>query len=129
VREGAENIDREAFLEGLQNQLRAARLHPKAPSVWDETDITCDSALFWRVRIVSYEGWGTFYLRLSESLRPDRLLVPALGVILLGLWSPIAAAVATVGLLVLLLLEGWIFGWRVGQVLTTVPPEDSSATN
>jgi hypothetical protein len=123
--EGVEDIGRDAFLEGLRDRLRDAPLRPEPPSEWDEADITCNSPLFWRARMVSYEGWGAFYLRLSSSLRPARLLVPVLGTILLGLWSPVAGAGALAGLLTVLLFEGWLFARRVRLILVTDPRERS----
>ena len=97
--EGVAEVGREAFLDGLRDRLWNARLRPRAPSVWDEADVTCDSALFWRARMVSYEGWGTLYLRLVRRPRFARLVIPALGVACASLWSPIVAAGAAVGLL------------------------------
>ncbi len=123
--EGVEKVGRDAFLEGLRDRLRDARLHPGPPSEWDEADITCNSALFWRVRMVSYEGWGVFYLRLSWRLRSARLLVPALGVAPVILWSPVAGVGVLVGLLAILLLEGWLFARKVRRVLVTDPKEGS----
>jgi hypothetical protein len=75
--------------------------------------------------MVSYEAWGVFYLRLARRLHPASFLLPAFGVILLGLWSLAAAAGAAAGFLALMLGEGWIFGRRVRRVLTSAPSEDS----
>lgn len=117
--EGVEEVGREAFLKGLRDRLRDARLRPKAPSEWDEADISCDSALFWQARMVSYEGWGTLYLRLVRPrLRLARLVVPTLGVALAFLWSPVAGAAAIVGLLAVLLLERWLFARKIRRVLS-----------
>lgn len=121
--EGVEGGSRELFLEGLRNQLRAAGLRSRTPSAWDEADITCDSTLFWRVQMVSYESWGTFYLRLSRKPRLARLLVLALGIGLLALSWPVVSVATTVGLLSLLALEGWAFEWRVRRVLVAHPKE------
>jgi hypothetical protein len=123
--EGVDDVGREAFLEGLRSRLHAAGLRPAPSSEWDEEDVRCDSLLFWRMRMISYERWGVFYLRLDRRLRSARFVLPVLGVAFLGLWSLAAAVGATVGLLTLSLAEGWIFGWRVRRVLTTISSEDS----
>jgi glycosyltransferase involved in cell wall biosynthesis len=125
--EGVNEVSREAFLEGLRDRLRAVRLRPKASSPWDEADITCNSILFWQVRMVSYEAWwGTLYLRLVSRLRPGRIAVPALGVASVFLWlPPLAGAGAFVGLLAVLLLEGWHYTRRVQRTLTTAPKKDA----
>jgi glycosyltransferase involved in cell wall biosynthesis len=128
VTEGIEAIGRDAFLEGLLDRLRDSRLRPEPPFEWDdEADMTCDSALFWRARMVSYESWGTLYLRLSRRLRPTRLLLAAFGVALLGLWSPVVAVAAAVGLPALVLLESWTFRRRVRRALSEDPKEGSCA--
>jgi O-antigen biosynthesis protein len=126
--ESLDEEGREAFLEDLRNRLRATRLRPKGPSPWDEADITCNSALFWRARMVSYVGWGTLYLRVVHRLRSAHLTVAALGVTFLVLWSPSVTVPAAAGLLALLLAEGWIFRWRMRRVLTA-PLEDSCGTD
>jgi cellulose synthase/poly-beta-1,6-N-acetylglucosamine synthase-like glycosyltransferase len=117
--EGVGEVGREAFLEGLRSQLQVVRLRPRVLSAWDEADITCDSALFWRVQMLSYEGWDVFYLRLVRKLRLARLTVPALGVVLLSTWYPAASVGALVGLLAVLLLDRWLFGRRVHRALVT----------
>jgi GT2 family glycosyltransferase len=117
--EGVEEVDRSAFLEGLSDRLRTARLHPKIPSGWEEADVSCNSALFWRAQMVSYEAWGTPYLRLAWKLRFARMTLPAAGIVfVLLLWSALAAAGAIVGLLVIILLEGWLFARRICLALT-----------
>jgi GT2 family glycosyltransferase len=122
--EGVEEVGRGAFLEGLRDRLQGARLRPEAPSGWDEADITCDSALFWRARMVSYEAWGKFYLRLVCRPRFARLTLPALGIVFM-LLIPSRYAVATVGaivgLLVILLLERWLFARKLRRALTGDP--------
>jgi GT2 family glycosyltransferase len=123
--EHVEEVGRAASLEGLRHRLQTTGLRPKAPSEWDEADIICDSALFWRVRIVSYEAWGLLYLRLAHRPRLGRLAVPALGIALALLLYPFAAAAAIGGLLAILLLEGWIFARRVRRVLAEDPQEGS----
>jgi O-antigen biosynthesis protein len=117
--EGVEELGRSAFLEGLRDRLRTARLHPKMPSGWEEADLTCNSALFWRAQIVSYEAWGTLYLRFAWKLRFARLTLPAAGLVfvLLLWWSALAAAGAIVGLLVILLLERWLFARKIRRAL------------
>ena len=128
VTDGVGDAGREAFLEGLRNRLCAANLHPAPPSEWDETDVTCNSGLFWRARIVSYEGWGTFYLRISRKPRLARLLVLALGIAYLAaLWSLLVAVAVAVGLLPLVLLGGWVFERRVRRALMVGPKEGSRA--
>jgi hypothetical protein len=117
--EGVEEVGRSVFLEGLRNRLRTARLRPMMPSGWDEADVTCNSALFWRVSMVSYEAWGTFYLRLAYRPRFVRLIMLALGIVFMLLWwSAAAAAVAIVGLLAVLLLERWLLARRLRWALT-----------
>jgi hypothetical protein len=121
---------RTAFLEGLRLQLKTNRLRPRASSEWDEADIICDSALFWRARVVSYEAWGMLYLRLAYRPRLGRLavatagttavpaVVPAFGSALALHSYPTAAAVAIGGLLAIFLLEGWSFVRRLRRALT-----------
>jgi hypothetical protein len=116
---------RAASLEGLRHRLQTTGLRPKAPSEWDEADIICNSALFWRVRMVSYEAWGTLYLRLIYRPRLGRLAVPALGIALALLLYPFAAAAAIGGLLAILLLERWIFARRLRRILAEDPKEGS----
>jgi ABC-type transport system involved in cytochrome bd biosynthesis fused ATPase/permease subunit len=94
-------------------------------SEWDEADMICSSALFWRVRMVSYEAWGSLYLRLACRPRLGRLAVSALGIALALLLHPFAAAVVIGGLLAILLLEGWIFARKVRRALTEDPKEGS----
>ena len=116
--EGVEEVGRSALLEGLRERLRSARLNPKTPSGWDEADISCNSALFWRAQMVSYEAWGTLYLRLASKLRFARLILPAAGIVFALLWwSALAGAGAIVGLLVILLLERWLFAQKIRRTL------------
>ena len=117
-------LGRTTFLEGLRYRLESGRLHPKASSGWEEADIVCNSALFWRAQMVSYEAWGTLYLRLAYRLRLARLAVPTLGIALALLLHPFAAAGAIAGLLAVLLLERWLFARRVRWALTEDPKED-----
>jgi O-antigen biosynthesis protein len=123
--EHAEEVKRTALLEGLRHRLQSGRLRPKASSGWDEADMICNSTLFWRARIVSYEAWGTLYLRLAYRLRLARIAVPALGIALALLLSPSAAAGAIAALLAVLLLEGWIFARKLRQALTEDPTDGS----
>jgi cellulose synthase/poly-beta-1,6-N-acetylglucosamine synthase-like glycosyltransferase len=123
--EHVEEVGRTASLEGLRHRLQTNRLHPKASSEWDEADIICSSALFWRVRMVSYEAWGTLYVRLAYRPRLGRLAVSALGIALALLLHPFAAAVVIGGLLAILLLEGWIFARKVRRALTEDPKVSS----
>jgi GT2 family glycosyltransferase len=116
---------RTALLEGLLHRLRTGRLRPKASSGWDEADIICDSALFWRARMVSYEAWGTLYLRIAYRPRLARVAVLALAIALALLLHPFAVAGTIAGLLSVLLLEGWIFARKVRQTLTVDPKENS----
>jgi hypothetical protein len=123
--EQVEEGGRIAWLEGLRHRLQTNRLRLNAPSEWDEADIICDSALFWRARMVSYEAWGVLYLRLAYRPRLGRLAVPALGSALALLSYPFAAAAAIGGALAILLLEGWIFARQVRRTLTEDPKEGS----
>jgi hypothetical protein len=118
--EGVEESGRSAFLEGLRNRLQTARLQPKMPSGWEEADLTCNSTLFWRAHMVSYEAWGVLYLILVWKLRYARLTLPALGLVfvLVLWWSVAGAAGAIFGLLVILLLERWLFARRIRRALT-----------
>ena len=68
-------MGRSAFLEGLRNRLRSSGLRPKMPSGWDEADVAYNSTLFWLVRMVAYDAWGTFYLRLACRLRFIRVIM------------------------------------------------------
>src|SRR5829696_6171403 len=118
--EGVEEVGRGVFLEGLCDRLRTAGLHPKMSSGWEEADLTCNSTLFWRAQMVSYEAWGVLYLSLACKLRFARLTLPALGlvfVLLLLWWSAAAAAGAIVGLLVILLLERSLFARKIRRRL------------
>ena len=117
--EHVEEGGRTALLEGLRHRLQTGRLKPKASSGWDEADIICNSALFWRAHMVSYEAWGTFYLSLACKLGLARLILPAAGIVFVLLWwSALAAAGAIVGLLVILLLERWLFVRKIRRALT-----------
>ncbi len=118
--EGVEELGRSAFLKGLRNRLRTARLHPKMPSGWEEADLTCNSTLFWRAQMISYETWGVLYLILVWKLRYARLSLLALGLVfvLVLWWSVAGAAGAIFGLLVILLLERWLFARRIRRALT-----------
>jgi hypothetical protein len=115
--EHVEEVGRAALLEGLRHRLQIQRLRPKASSGWDEADIICDSALFWRVRIVSYDARKTLYLRPAYRPRVARLAVPALGIALVLFLYPVAAAEAVVGLVAVVLLEGWIFTRKLRRAL------------
>jgi len=119
--EQVEEGGRTAWLEGLRHRLHTNRLRPNAPSERDEAYIICNSALFWRARMVSDEAWGTLYLRLAYRPRFGRLALPALGIALTLLLYPFAAAAAIEGLLAILLLEGWIFARKVRRALTEDP--------
>jgi len=123
--EGVEEVGRDALLEGLRDRLWGARLRTKAPSGWEEADLICDSALFWRSRMVSYEAWGAFYLRLVFRPRFVRLAVPALGIASVLLWSPAVAAGALAGLLAVLVLERRLFARKIRRALTGDPRESS----
>jgi O-antigen biosynthesis protein len=117
--EGVEEVGRSAFLEGLRNRLRSSGLRPKMPSGWDEADVACNSALFWLVRMVAYDAWGTFYLRLACRLRFIRVIMLGLGIVFVLLWwSAAAAAVAIGGLLAVLLLDRWLLTRKLRRALT-----------
>jgi GT2 family glycosyltransferase len=116
VTESVEEGSKDAFLEAIRSRLRTTYVRPKLPSVWDESDITCDSVLFWRIQMVCYEIWGMFYVRLYRRLRPTCLLV-LLGATLVLLWSPLAGAGALVTLVAILPFEGWLFERRVRRAL------------
>jgi len=118
-------VGRDALLEGLRDRLWGARLRTKAPSGWEEADLICDSALFWRSRMVSYEAWGAFYLRLVCRPRFVRLALPALGIASVLLWSPAAVAGALAGLLAVLVLERRLFARKIRRALTGDPRESS----
>jgi hypothetical protein len=70
--------------------------------------------------MVSYEAWGVLYLILVWKLRYARLTLPALGLVfvLVLWWSVAGAAGAIFGLLVILLLERWLFARRIRRALT-----------
>lgn len=121
VNGGLEEVGREAFLGGLRDRLTRAGLRPKPSSEWDEADVVCDSALFWRARMVSYEAFGALYLRLRVRPRPARLVAAALVPVLLALLSPVSALGAALGLVVLVVLDGVRFGGGVRRVLTGAP--------
>ena len=116
--EHLQEVGRTAFLEGLRNRLQTADLRPKASLGWGEADIMCNSALFWRAWMVSYEAWGTLYLRLACKLRFNRLTLPMIGIVFVLLWwSALAAVGAMVGFLVILLLEKWLFVRKIRLAL------------
>ena len=125
VAEGLEGVNREAFLEGLRDRLRSRRLRSKVSSPWDDADVTCYSPVFWSARMVSYERWGTLYLRLVLRARLVRLVVPTLAIVPVFLLSPVIGAGALIGLLAVFLLEGWLFGWWVRRALVTSAKEGS----
>jgi hypothetical protein len=126
--EQVEEVGRTAFLEGVRYQLQTARLRPKAPLGWEEADIVCNWALFWRAWMVSYEAWGTLYLRLTCTLRFARLILPVVGILFVLLWwSALAAAAATVGLLAILLLEKGLFVRKIRLALTRESRQGSRA--
>ena len=88
-------------------------------SGWEEADVSCNSALFLRAQMVTYEAWGTLYLRLTCKLRFTRLTLPAAGIVFVFVWwSAAAAAGALVGLLGIVLLERWLFARKIRWVLT-----------
>ena len=126
--EHVDGVGRTAFLEGLRNRLQAAHLWPKASLGWEEADIVCNSALFWRAWMVSYEAWGRFYLRLTCTLRFARLVLPVAGIVFVLLWwSALAAAGGIVGLLVILLVERWLFVRKIRLALTEESTQGSRA--
>lgn len=136
--DGVEEGGRPSFLEKLRDRLRARGQRTRASQGWDRADLTCDSALFWEARIVSYAWGDTLYLGVSRALRPWRLTVPALVILLIGAWPPnMVAAVANFrsdgslfwspGLALgaalffaALVLADWaVFGWKLRRALTT----------
>jgi O-antigen biosynthesis protein len=121
--EGVEKVGRSVFLEGLRDRLRTARLHPEMSSGWEQADVTCNSVLFWRARMVAYEAWGTLYLRLTYRPQVVRLAVPTLAIALVLLMYPFTAAGDMAALLAVLLLDGWIFARKVRRALTEDPKE------
>jgi GT2 family glycosyltransferase len=126
--EHVEEVGRTAFLEGLRYRLQTARLRPKASLGWEEADIVCNSALFWRAWMISYEAWGTFYLRLDGKLRFARLTLPVVAIIFALLWwSALAAVGAVVGFLAILLLEKWLFVRKIRLALTGESRQGSRA--
>jgi GT2 family glycosyltransferase len=138
--------DRSAFLEVLRDKLRAMLLEARGASAWEETDLVCDSKLFWRARMVSYVQGDVLYFRLGYGLRLKRLVIPALAVILVGVWPPglIAAvvsshtatdpwlvalpAVAATALVGSILAERWLFGRRMHKALVADPRKDVVTT-
>ena len=117
--EHVEEVGRTAFLEGLRSRLQTAGLRPKASLGWEEADIMCNSALFWRAWLVSYEMWGTIYLRLDPKLRFTRLTLAMTGIVFVLLWwSALVAAGAIVAFLVIFLLEKWLFVRKIRLALT-----------
>jgi GT2 family glycosyltransferase len=126
--EHVEEVGRTAFLEGLRDRLQTAGLRPKATLGWEAADIMCNSALFWRAWMVSYEAWGTFYLRLACKPRSARLILPVVGLAFVLLcWSALAASGVTVGFIVVLLLENWHFTRRIRSAMMGEPKEGSRA--
>ena len=126
--EHVEVVGRIAYLEGLRNRLQTAGLRPKATLGWEEADIMCNSALFWRAWMVSYEAWGTFYLRLSCKPRFARLILPVVGFVFVLLWwSALASSGVTVGFLASLLVEKWLFTRRICSAMMGDPEEGSRA--
>jgi hypothetical protein len=131
--------DRNAFLEEVRDRLRAKLLQARGASAWEDTDLVCDSKLFWRARMVSYVQWDVLYLRLGYELRLRRLVFLTLAVVLAGvcttyfttelragidLWWPGLAGVAAAALVGSILAERWLFGRRTHRALVT----DSAAT-
>jgi hypothetical protein len=132
--------DRNAFLEEVRDRLRAKLLQARGASAWDDTDLVCDSKLFWRARMVSYVQWDVLYLRLGYELRLRRLVFLALAAILVGiwtsyfaagllagtdLWSPGLAAVAAAALVGSILAERYLFGRRMHRILVTDPKKEA----
>jgi hypothetical protein len=128
VAEYEEELSRTAFLEGLRQGIQSVRLRPKASLGWEEADILCNSALFWRAWMVSYEAWGTFYVRLICKPRFARLILP-IAVIVFALlwWSALAAAGAIAGFLVVLLVEKLLYERKIRLALTGDTRQGSSA--
>jgi O-antigen biosynthesis protein len=125
--EHVEEVGRTVFLEGLRKRLQTAGLRSKATLGWEEADIICNSALFWRASMVSYEAWGTFYLRLACKLRFACLILPVVGLVSVLLWwSALAASGVIVGFLVILLVEKWHFLRKIRLALTEDPKQASS---
>jgi hypothetical protein len=135
--------DRTSFLEELRDKLRAKLLQARGASPWEDTDLVCDSKLFWRARMVSYVQWDVLYLRLSYELRLRRLLFPALAVVLVGvwtsyfatglragidLWSLSVAVIAAAALVGSILAERWLFGRRMHWALVTDRATTAAAT-
>ncbi|MGH3146372.1 MAG: glycosyltransferase [Rubrobacter sp.] len=132
IREG----DRPAYLEELRDKLRARFLNVRSAPAWEESDLVCDSKLFWRARIVSHVHRETLYVRLGYEPRVKRLLVAVLAIALASacwpnlvgetpvftwgrvLWSPGFIEVAIPALVGAFALErGW-FGLRMRRGLT-----------
>ena len=128
MNEHIEEVGRTVFLEGLRNRLQTASLRPKATLGWEEADIVCNSALFWRAWMVSYEAWGIFYLRLTCKLRFARLILPVVGLVSVLLWwSALAATGVILGFLVILLVEKRLFTRRICSAITGDPKQGSRA--
>jgi hypothetical protein len=126
--EHVEEVGRSAFLEGLRNRLQAANLRPKATLGWEEADIMCNSALFWRAWMVSYEAWGTFYLRLACKPRLTRLILPVVGLVCAWLWwSPLVSSGAIVAFVALLLAEEKLFARKIVSAFVDEPARVSRA--
>lgn len=129
--------NRAAFLEELRDRLRAGRMRARLASAWQEADLVCVSALFWRSRMVSYLWGDTIYLRLAYGLRRRRLAVAALAVLLVAAWPPDLAAwaanldswnliwsldlagIAASVIAAVILLERLLFGRQLRRVLTS----------
>lgn len=146
--EGVGEEERTAFLEELRDRLRARRLDARAASAWEEADLICHSALFWRVLMVSYAREGWFCLRLRYGLRRRRLTLAALAVLFVAAWPPsiiagimdlraeteillsldLAGATA-LGIFAIILVERWLFGRWLRRALTFEPENGSRGTN
>ncbi|MDQ4128994.1 MAG: hypothetical protein M3151_13780 [Actinomycetota bacterium] len=120
----------------MRDSLRARHLNARSAPAWEETDLACDSRLFWRVRIASYVNWEMLYLRLGYEPRVKRLLVAVLAIVLAsyfwpnlvhvppllstgeGLWSPSFVALAASVLVGVIVVERGLFGLRMHRGLT-----------
>ena len=113
--------DRSAFLEELRDKLRTRLLDVRGAPAWEEADLVCDSTLFWRARMVCYIQWDVLHLRLRYGLRPRRLVVPGLAIVLAGAWSLGLVPVAATTLMMSIVAERWLFGRRMHRALVTDP--------
>lgn len=119
VAEGVDDQQRPCFLRALQRRLRAHGLRAVSASPIQAADLLCESALCWRVELVSYSQYNMLFVRLRHRLhRPRLAVITGIGLFMAAAWSLDVVLPGLIALVGVLAADGWQLRRRLSRALT-----------